>query len=192
MEEKISFSELFWTFLTIGSVTIGGGPGGIPIIQGYIVDKKQWITQEEMLDYVTMSQSMPGAISAHIAVFIGHQLKGKMGSAVAVMGIVLPAFLSIIGIAVFLRPFLENPILQNAFRGIRIGVLGLIVNAAYRMVTAMNWKKIYIALTIVSLGIFIFTDMSPVMLFIIGGVIGLLNYRMRDAGEGVKEKDGAY
>lgn len=192
MEEKISISELFWTFLTIGSVTIGGGPGGIPIIQGYIVDKKQWITQEEMLDYVTMSQSMPGAISAHIAVFIGHQLRGKIGAVVAVLGIILPAFLSIIGIAVFLRPFLENPILQNAFRGIRIGVLGLIVNAAYRMGTVMNWKRIYIALTIVSLSIFIFTHMSPVMLFIIGGIVGLVNYRMRDTEKGAEEKDGTY
>lgn len=182
--KKISMIEIFYTFLTIGTVTIGGGPGGIPIIQGYIVDKKKWITQEEMLDYVTMSQSLPGAISAHIAVFIGYQLRGKIGAMIAVLGIVLPAFFSIIAIAIFLRPFLENPIVQKAFKGIRIGVLGLIVNAAYKMATVMNWKKSYIVLTVVSLGIFVFTNTSPIMLFIIGGFIGLLNIRLGTIDKG--------
>jgi len=190
--KKISIGEIFYTFLIIGTVTIGGGPGGIPIIQGYIVDKKQWITQEDMLDYVTMSQSMPGAISAHIAAFIGHKLRGKSGAIVAVLGGILPAFLSIIGIAVFLRPFLENPILQNAFKGIRIGVLGLIINAAYRMGTVMNWTKTYIVVTCLSLGLFVFTNISPIILFVIGAMIGLFNFRMRSSKEGNGEKDGSY
>lgn len=189
--KKVSISEIFYTFLIIGTVTIGGGPGGIPIIQGYVVDKKQWITQEEMLDYVTMSQSMPGAISAHIAVFIGHQLRGKLGAVIALIAGVLPAFLSIIGIAIFLRPFLENPIMQNAFKGIRIGVLGLIVNAAYRMGTVMKWKKIYIALTVISLGVFVFTHTNPIILFVIGAIIGLANIRAKSNEEGQGKQDGA-
>lgn len=190
--KKISLGEIFYTFLVIGTITIGGGPGGVPIIQGYIVDRKKWITQEEMLDYTTMSQSMPGAISAHIEVFIGHRLRGKRGAIVAVLGGVLPAFFSIIGIAMFLRPFLENPILQNAFKGIRIGILGLIINAAYRMGAVMNWKKSYIVLAVVSLGIFVFTNTSPVILFIVGAIIGLLNIRTDTKKEGVEENNGSY
>ena len=190
--KRISLGEIFYAFLVIGTITIGGGPGGIPIIQGYIVDKKKWITQEEMLDYTTMSQSMPGAISAHIEVFIGHKLRGKLGAIVAVVGGVLPAFFSIIAIAMFLRPFLENPILQKAFSGIRIGILGLIINAAYRMGTVMNWKKICIALAVISLGVFVFTNTSPVILFIIGAVIGLLNMRMDTKDEGVEGNSGSY
>ena len=189
--KKISIGEIFYTFLIIGTVTIGGGPGGIPIIQGYIVDKKQWITQEQMLDYVTMSQSMPGAISAHIGAFIGHQLRGKVGAVTATLGGVLPAFFSIIGIAMFLRPFLDQPILQNAFKGIRIGVLGLIVNAAYRMGVVMNWTKTYIILTCLSLGIFIFTDTNPIILFVIGGIIGLCNFKI-SSKKGDEKKDGSY
>ena len=190
--KKVTLGEIFYTFLIIGTVTIGGGPGGIPIIQGYIVDKKQWITQEEMLDYTTMSQSMPGAISAHIEAFIGYKLRGKLGAIMAVVGGVLPAFFSIIGIAMFLRPFLENPILQNAFKGVRIGILGLIVNAAYRMGSVMNWKKVYIALTILSLGVFVFTNTSPVILFIVGAIVGLLNVKTSTKEEGVEEKSGSY
>lgn len=190
--EKISIGEIFYTFLIIGTVTIGGGPGGIPIIQGYIVDKKQWISQEEMLDYVTMSQSMPGAISAHIGAFIGHKLRGKPGAIAATLGGILPAFLSIIGIAIFLRPFLENPILQNAFKGIRIGVLGLIVNAAYRMGTVMNWTKGYIILTLLSLGVFVFTNTNPIILFVVGAAIGLFNFRVRGKKEGNGEENGSY
>lgn len=177
--KKKSMGEIFYVFLVIGTVTIGGGPGGIPIMQSYIVDKKQWVSQEDMLDYITMSQSMPGAISAHIAALIGHQFRGKMGAVVAVLGLILPAFLSIIGIAVFLRPVLEHSIFKSAFKGIRVGVLGLIINAAYRMGGVIEWKKRSIILAIISLGIFIFTNSSPIILFLIGGLIGLFDYRRR-------------
>lgn len=189
--EKVSMWELFYTFLTIGTVTIGGGPGGIPIIQSYIVDKKKWVSQEEMVDYITMSQSMPGVISTNIGIFIGHKLRGKLGAVVAALAGVLPAFLSIIGIAIFLRPLLENPIVQNAFKGIRIGILGLIINAAYRMANVMKWNKIYIVLSLVSLGVFIFTQINPVILFIIGASIGLLNFKANTQKMGVNKNNGA-
>ena len=80
----------------------------------------------------------------------------------------------------FLRPVLEHPVFKSAFRGIRIGVLGLIINAAYRMGKVIEWKKRSIILLIISLGIFIFTSSSPMILFLIGGLIGLFDYRRKE------------
>lgn len=181
--EKVSIWELITTFFTIGSITIGGGPGGLSITQSYIVDKRKWITQEEMLDFITMGQSMPGVITVNISLFVGHKLRGNKGGIVSSIAVILPAFLSIIGIAIFLRPFLEMPIVQKAFAGVRIGVVGIIINAAYRMAEVMKWNKGYIILAALSLMIFIFTDTNPVILFIVGVGLGLFNYKVRPISE---------
>lgn len=187
--KKVSILDIMTTFFIIGSITIGGGPGGLSITQSYIVDKKKWITQEEMLDYITMGQSMPGVITVNISLFVGHRLGGYMGGALAAIAVILPSFLSIIGIAVFLRPVLELPIVQKAFNGIRIGVVGIIVNAAYRMAEVMKWNKSYIVLGVISLIIFIVTNINPVMLFIIGAFVGLFNFKVQYKLKELKDQD---
>lgn len=169
--------EIISTFFIIGSITIGGGPGGLAITQSYIVDKRNWITQEEMLDFITMGQSMPGVITVNISLFVGHKLRGYLGATLATIMVILPAFLSIVGIAVFLRPILELPLVQKAFSGIRIGVIGIIVNAAYRMGEVIKWNKGYTILGALSLVIFVLTNINPVILFIVGAFVGWLYFK---------------
>ena len=190
--KKVSLLDIITTFFIIGSITIGGGPGGLSITQSYIVDKKKWITQEEMLDYITMGQSMPGVITVNISLFVGHRLAGNTGGALAALAVILPSFLSIIGIAIFLRPALDLPMVQKAFNGIRIGVVGIIVNAAYRMTEVMKWNKSYIILGVISLAIFIFTNINPVVLFIIGAFIGLLNFKVEPKLKELENQDGTH
>ncbi len=187
--EKVSIWELITTFFTIGSITIGGGPGGISITQSYIVDKRKWITQEEMLDFITMGQSMPGVITVNISLFVGHKLRGNKGAIISSIAAILPAFLSIIGIAVFLRPVLEMPIVQKAFSGIRIGVVGIIINAAYRMAEVMKWNKGYVILGAISMIIFIFTDISPIIILSVGVLLGLFNYKTRPISQELNKQD---
>ena len=187
--KKVSIWELITTFFTIGSITIGGGPGGLSITQSYMVDKRKWVTQEEMLDFITMSQSMPGVITVSISLFVGNKLRGTKGGIISSIAVILPAFLSIIGIAVFLRPVLEMAMVQKAFSGIRIGVIGIIINAAYRMAEVMKWNKGYIILGAISLIIFILTDINPVILFVVGVLLGLFNYKVRYAKEELENHD---
>lgn len=187
--EKVSIWELMTTFFTIGSITIGGGPGGLSITQSYIVDKRKWITQEEMLDFITMGQSMPGVITVNISLFVGHKLRGNKGGIISSIAVILPAFLSIIGIAIFLRPVLEMPIVQKAFSGVRIGVIGIIITAAYRMAEVMKWNKGYIILGALSLVMFIFTNTNPVILFIVGVLLGLFYYKFKAPSEELKKQD---
>lgn len=187
--EEVSLWELITTFFTIGSITIGGGPGGLSITQSYIVDKKKWLTQDEMLDFITMGQSLPGVITVNISLFVGHKLRGYKGGIVASIAVILPAFLSIIGIAVFLRPVLEMPIVQSAFSGVRVGVLGIIISAAYRMAEVMKWKIIYIILGLIALITFIITDLNPVGLFGVGALVGFLQYKKEVELRGMCKQD---
>ncbi|MDE6458665.1 MAG: chromate transporter, partial [Muribaculum sp.] len=96
------YLQLFTTFLKIGAFTFGGGWAMISIIEREIVDKHHWISKEEFLDLLAISQSMPGILAVNISVSIGDRLRGFKGSVVAAIGTILPSFLIIISIAIFL------------------------------------------------------------------------------------------
>jgi len=86
--------ELFLTFLKIGAFTFGGGYAMIPLIQHEIVEKKKWLTDDEMIDMLTIAESTPGVIAVNSATFVGYKIGGLAGSALATLAVVLPAFFS--------------------------------------------------------------------------------------------------
>lgn len=125
--------ELFLAFLKIGTFTFGGGYAMIPLIQREIVERHQWIEEEDLIDMVAISESTPGPIAVNSATFVGYRVGGFWGAFAATFGVVLPSFLIILAISLVLRQFEENPIIQYAFAGIRVGVLALIVKALLRL-----------------------------------------------------------
>ncbi len=124
---------LFLTFFKIGAFTFGGGYAMIPLIQKEVVEKKAWITDEDILDIFAIAESTPGPIAINSATFIGYKIAGVFGSFCATLGVVLPSFVIISLIALVLREFSEIQAVQYAFRGIRAGVLALIVKALISM-----------------------------------------------------------
>lgn len=125
--------ELFLAFLKIGTFTFGGGYAMIPLIQREIVERHQWIEEEDLIDMVAISESTPGPIAVNSATFVGYRVGGFWSAFAATFGVVLPSFLIILAISLVLRQFEENPIIQYAFAGIRVGVLALIVKALLRL-----------------------------------------------------------
>lgn len=125
--------ELFKTFFKIGAFTFGGGYAMIPLIQKEVVDNKKWLTNEDILEIVAIAESTPGPIAINAATFVGYRVGGVFGSACATLGVVLPSFVIILAISFVLRQFQENRVVQYAFRGIRAGVLALIVKALLSM-----------------------------------------------------------
>lgn len=121
--------KLFFTFLKIGAFTFGGGWAMISLIEREVVDKNKWIDREEFLDLLAISQSMPGILAVNISVSIGDKLRGFRGSLTAALGTILPSFLIILAIAIFLTPDIikNNPIVSRIFMGIRPCVVALIV-----------------------------------------------------------------
>ncbi len=125
--------QVFLTFFKIGAFTFGGGYAMIPLIQREAAEKHQWVSDEDILEIVAIAESTPGPIAINAATFVGYRACGVLGSVCATLGVVLPSFLIILALSGILRIFQENRYVQYAFRGIRAGVLALIVKALWGM-----------------------------------------------------------
>lgn len=120
--------DLFRTFARMGILTYGGGYAMLPILEREVVEKKGWVTEEEVLDYYALGQCTPGIIAVNAATFIGQKKKGTLGGIVATLGVISPSLVIITLIAMFLSRFAEYPVVQHAFAGIRVSVLIMIIN----------------------------------------------------------------
>ena len=146
------YFKLFLSFLKIGAFTFGGGWAMISIIEREIVEKHQWITKADFLDLLAVAQSMPGILAVNISVVIGDNLRGLKGSIVSALGTILPSFIIILAIAVFLTPeaIKNNELISNLFRGIRPAVVALIVAPVLTTAKAakINWKTVAIPIIV--------------------------------------------
>jgi len=132
------YSKLFFTFAKIGAFTFGGGWAMIAIMEREIVDKHAWLGKDEFMDRLAVAQSMPGVLAVNFAVAVGDKIAGTRGTVVAALGTILPSFLIMLAIAVFLTPdtIKNNPVVSKIFMGIRPAVVALILAPLVR-----NWKR---------------------------------------------------
>lgn len=170
--------DLFLTFAKIGLFTFGGGYAMIPIIENQCVEIKHWITNDEMMNMTVIAESTPGPIAINCATFTGYKKAGFVGALVATLGVALPSFIIIFIISIFLDKFLEFTIVANAFKGIKIAVGILILNAAITMFKKMNKQKlpvfIMISSCLVILCINIFAwNFSSISLMLVAAVVSL-------------------
>jgi len=183
---------LFATFFKIGAFTFGGGWAMISIIKREIVERHRWIAEDEFLDLLALAQSMPGILAVNISVAVGDKLRGMRGSVTAAAGTILPSFLIILTIAIFLTPDLitHNPTVAAIFKGIRPAVVALIVAPVITSAKAakIGWSTAWIP-AVVALLIWSKWPVvsNPILYIIIGGVTGWLQLRTtrrRMAGKG--------
>ena len=126
--------ELFLIFAKIGLFTFGGGYAMISLIENNCVEKKKWITHDEMMNITVIAESTPGPIAINCATYVGYKKAGIIGAIISTLGIVLPSFAVIYLISMFLDNFLEITLIANAFKGIKIAVGFLILDAAITMI----------------------------------------------------------
>jgi chromate transporter len=173
--------SLFFIFFKIGIFTFGGGYAMIANIKEVIVEKKKWITEEEFMQIVTISESTPGPIAINMATFIGYKKKGVLGSTLATLGVVLPSFIIIFIISLFLEQFMSNQYVKYAFYGINAAVSFLILKAGINLFIKLE-KKVLPILTfvIVCTILLVFEvlaiNLSSIILIVIGGLIGIVYY----------------
>ena len=185
--------DLFLTFSKIGLFTFGGGYAMISMIENHCVERKQWITHDEMMNVTVIAESTPGPIAINCATFTGYKKKGFIGALISTLGIVAPSFIIIFLISMFLDNFLELTIVANAFNGIKIAVGILILDAAITMIKKMHKKKlpraIMICSSIVMLVINIFAwNFSSISLMLVAAVVSLTIFILNGAPQ---EKGGA-
>lgn len=139
--KKSILLDLFLTFAKIGLFTFGGGYAMIPMMERNCVEIKGWITHDEMLNVTIIAESTPGPVSINCATFVGYRQAGLWGALVATLGMVLPSFVIIYVISVFLENFLEITVIANAFKGIKIAVGLLILDAGLNMIGKMRKQR---------------------------------------------------
>ena len=178
--------ELFLTFAKIGMFTFGGGYAMISLIENTCVENKKWITHDEMMTVTVIAESTPGPIAINCATYVGYK-KGKLSGAItATLGMVLPSFIIIFLISKFLNHFLEITWVANAFKGIKIAVGILIVDAAIKMFKKMKKASMQIAMlgfavvSMVLINVFAL-NISSMVLMLVAALTGIIVFVVKNS-----------
>ena len=170
--------DMFMTFFKIGAFTFGGGFGMIPIVQEEIVTKREWIAEEEFLDAMAVAQGSPGPMAVNVSIFVGYRIKGVAGALVAALGSILPSFIIMVVIARYLYKYRDNPILDKVFMGIKPAIIALILSAVYSLGKSARFGYKRIMVSIVTVILIAFFNVSPIYLIIAGGLGSVLINRL--------------
>ena len=171
-------TDLFLSFAKIGAFTFGGGYAMLSLIEDHCVEKRQWITHDEMMNITVIAESTPGPISINCATYVGYKQAGLPGAVLATLGVVLPSFIIIFIISKFLDRFLDVPIIAHAFQGIRLAVGLLILNAGIKMLKKTEKKLLPMSILLGSflvllLGDLLALDFSSIALMLIAAAISM-------------------
>lgn len=189
----IMYLTLFFTFAKIGLFTFGGGYAMISIIEDICVSQYKWITHEEMINMAVVAESTPGPIAINCATFIGYKKKGMAGAIVSTLGMILPSFIIIYLISMFLDDFMKIQWIADAFKGIRIAVGILILDAAIKMIRKMKKSAFMLVVMICATVLMVFIsffdwNISSITIMLIAGVISLVIFTIKNTSS---KKGGA-
>ncbi|MDK6028979.1 chromate transporter [Ignisphaera sp. 4213-co] len=180
MADLATLFSLFITFLKIGAVMFGGGQAMIPILRYEVVVRNNWLSEEEFLDLVAIAESTPGPVAVNAATYIGYKIGGVLGSAIATIAVVTPAFAVILSIAIALQKFYENYIVRSILNGIRGAVIGLftaalitVVKGVYKGLQPVSATMTTLIAITVLISIVMF-DVDPILLIIASAIAGLI------------------
>ena len=167
------YINLFLTFMHIGAVSFGGGYAMLPMFQRELVEKKGWLTEEDMTDIFSVGQCLPGIIAGNTAVFVGYKQKGVAGGATAVIGAVFPSVVFTLILAAFIANFSDIAVVQSAFAGIRVGVSVLIINTVIKLWKQAVADKLAIVIFAVVFLVSVFTSLPTAALVFSAGIAGV-------------------
>lgn len=172
--------SLFLTFAKIGGITFGGGLTMLPLLTKEIVEKKKWATEEELLDYYAVGQCTPGIIAVNTATFIGYYQAGILGGIFATLGMVAPSIVIITIVASVLQTFMDYPIVASALTGINAIVCALLAHTVITLGKKSLINVVSVVLFIIGLiACFVF-DVTPVLLVVFGGVVGIIYSKIKE------------
>ena len=170
----IILADLFFTFLKIGTFAVGGGPSMIPLIEIDAVHNKKWISEEEFVDMIALTQSIPGPIAVDASVFIGYKVAGIPGSIAAVLGSIFSAFVVLLVIAAYFVGVNKNKAVEAVFMGARPAVVALLALPVLRMGKSSNITKKTIIIPVATVILVSFLNINAVYIIISAALGGLI------------------
>ena len=175
---------LFFVFFKIGLFSFGGGYAILPLIQADVVDLHKWVNVQQFTDIVAISQVTPGPISLNAATYVGYLIGNKTGfwdafimGTAATLGLILPSVIIMTIFSKFYLKFQDNKYMDNAFAGLKIVVVGLILAAAIMLIDKNNfidWKSV--AIFIISVTLVLKWKVNPILLTLIAAIAGIIIY----------------
>lgn len=146
----------------------------IGVMQEVVVKTKGWLTEEEMSELITISETTPGPFAVNAATFIGYKHSKVLGSFLATLGVVLPSLAIIIVISLTLESFKKITIIQNALKGINAGVVVLILLALIGLGKNVKWGVKNLIIALITLSITLFTTFNIALLMLIGIMVSIV------------------
>ena len=182
--------ELFWSFFKIGGMTFGGGLTMLPMLEHELVQKKEWVSEEELLDCYAIGQCTPGIIAVNTATFVGYKKNKISGGIFATLGMIFPSILIITIIAMFLKNFMDNIWFQHALQGVRGVVCALLCNTVINLCkkSLKNHFTELVFLAILLLGFF--TKIPTIILVLLAAAAGIIADLIKEKTEHLRKQEG--
>lgn len=182
--------ELFWSFFKIGGMTFGGGLTMLPMLEHELVQKKQWVSEEELLDCYAIGQCTPGIIAVNTATFVGYKKNKISGGIFATLGMIFPSIMIITIIAMFLKNFMDNIWFQHALQGVRGVVCALLCNTVINL-CKKSLKNLFtelVFLAVLLLGFF--TKIPTIILVLLAAAAGIIADLIKEKTEHLRRQEG--
>lgn len=191
MKNKLKqFLELYFAFVKIGAFTFGGGLAMMPIMQRELIEKRGWVSEEELIDYFAIGQSTPGIIAVNVATFVGYKKLGWLGGIIGTLGVVTPSWVIIMLLAGAISSVDKYPLAQRALRGINVAVAALLTSVIVKFTkkTIKNfWNALFMLL---AFALIYFFKVQSVWIILSSLIIGCLLtlYKQKKHKTSVSEK----
>ncbi len=176
--KKISLWDIYKVFFIIGIQLLGGGYVILPLLRKYIVENRNWLSEEELVDYFALSQCTPGIIAGNISMFAGYKARGTIGALTAIIGIITPSFFAIILLANILNGAVDNQLVKDAFWGIRISVIVLVIVTVKDMWAKSVYSIFTYILFFTVLTVLLIFPISPAIVILLSAIAAILHSKI--------------
>ena len=180
--------ELYLAFVKIGAFTFGGGLAMMPIMQRELIEKRGWITEEELIDYFAIGQSTPGIIAVNVATFVGYKKLGWFGGIIGTLGVVTPSWVIIMLLAGAISSVDKYPFAQKALRGINVAVAALLTSVIVKFskkTIKSIWNAVFMLLAFVLIYFFKVQSVWIILTSLITGSLLTLYRQKKTKAAGV-------
>ena len=188
-QEAKSLGTLFFTFFKIGLFTFGGGYAMIALLEEEFIQRRKWLDKDEFLDMTAIAESTPGPVAINSATYLGYKLAKVPGAATATVAVCLPSFLIIYAISLFFEQFTQLTVIANAFKGIQVCVIYLILSAGLKMLRQLERNAFNVCILAAVIAAMVgcsvaAVSFSSIYYILLSGAAGVLLYLVKKAGAG--------
>ncbi|MCY7408674.1 MAG: chromate efflux transporter [Chitinophagales bacterium] len=195
--QKISYATLFFTFLKAGCLGFGGFMSLISVVESILVEKKKFLTREDMLDGISLASLLPGPQAINVVAYAGNKLRGTVGAIIAAVAVVLPSFILMIVLSYLYESYGKNPVVMQFFKGFVPAVCAVIISVAWRMAKQNIKGAVEFALMSISVLTLIFIDKDyrlyiTFLLVIVFAIVGYYAFLDKKAAPKKLEATGEF